>query len=145
MSTNNAKWIYDAVFLDEESVKILENVAKDVMHNIPEDWKKYLHHMTLCFNNGSEYSDALHNYYLKSHGQKVYLSISQIGWSDKAIAFRVNYAGEIANRIPHITAYVAPNGKPVESNNITNWMNLYAYSVLVSGTIGSYMSNKTIK
>lgn len=141
---SNINWIYDAIFLDKESVKILEELASDVMV-VPEDWRKYLHHMTLCFNNGSEYSDALHNYYLPKHGEKVTLFINQIGWSNKAIAFRADFPGEIANRVPHITAYVSPNGKPVDSNAIGNWKNLYSRSVTISGTIGSYMSNKTIK
>lgn len=53
------------------------------------------------------------------------LEIDGIGISDKALAFRCNLSEELcANKVPHITICTFNGGKPVDSNNITEWKNI---------------------
>jgi hypothetical protein len=53
------------------------------------------------------------------------LEINGIGVSDKAMAFRCNIPENLcANKIPHITICTFNGGKPVDSNNITEWKDI---------------------
>lgn len=60
-------------------------------------------------------------------GERYSIIIDGIGASDKSLAFRV--AGDsmctvCANKIPHITICTFNGGKPVDSNNITEWKDI---------------------
>ena len=98
--------------------------------------------MTLVFNNGTaeaqEDADFYENQML---GQSGCLMITDIGISNKAIAFKAGYYGKIANRIPHITVAVAPDAKPVSSNDIENWYNL-GETFYVTGKINKVVPSK---
>ena len=91
---------------------------------IPEDWKYYIHHMTIAFNNGSPEVENLYNIYKDDFGTNERLTVDGIGVSDDAIAVRTKWVGPIANKIPHITVATPPNGKPVNSNNIVKWVDV---------------------
>jgi len=93
-----------------------------VHHNAPEDWKTFAHHMTINFGKGltGELVDDL--------GKTVTLRAVAVGKSDMAMAVKVEgYHSD--NAIPHVTmaVNVADGGKPVMSNQITNWKNLDSY------------------
>ena len=62
------------------------------------------------------------------------LFVDELGWSDKAIAFKcnsdiINLNAICANKIPHITAYTINDGKPVDSNYITHWIPITSITV----------------
>jgi hypothetical protein len=129
-------WIYFGVFLDKNSkIKILD-VIKQHKVNIPTDWKLFCHHMTIAFNNGSDLSKQLLKHYERHLNKSMTLVINGIGISDDAIAVRVKYDGPIANKIPHITIATPKNGKPVNSNYITQWIDIKPYNI--SGTFEQF-------
>jgi len=104
------KVLYSAVVLDNISRDMLFRVFSEY---IPKDWKKIGHHMTITFGKGVENEEDL--------GKEVGLLVTEIGISDMAIAVKVEgYPSK--NKIPHITLAINPNGgKPVMSNDITDW------------------------
>ena len=104
------KVLYSAVVIDDISRNLLFKVFNEY---IPSDWKKIGHHMTIAFGKGVENEEDL--------GKEVGLTVTHIGVSDMAIAVRVDgYPSK--NEIPHITLAINPDGgKPVMSNQITNW------------------------
>ena len=82
--------------------------------DVPEDWKRLAHHMTIVFKEGlpEELRDDLN--------EDVTLTVTSIGVSDDAIAVGVEgYPSTKDN--PHITLAIPPNGKPVNSNDIEDW------------------------
>ena len=140
-------WIYYGIFFSDKTKRIILDYAKHWIHikfnnDIPENWKIYCDHMTLVFNNGTsevqEDADFYENWCL---GQTEDLMITDIGISNKAIAFKVKYRGRITNKIPHITVAVAPDAKPVDSNDIENWYNLGG-TFYVSGKINKVVPSK---
>lgn len=62
--------------------------------------------------------------------------IKAIGYSDKAIAFKVQLLDSTPcdNENPHITIATINDGKPYDSNFITNWIDL-PYSITIIGTL----------
>ena len=111
-------WIYFGIFLDKESKSILKKIATKLVDN---DWKLYCHHMTIAFNNGSEKSIELYEYYKNYFGARTEIIATHIGISDDAVAVKVQFNGDTLNKIPHVTLATPINGKPVNSNYITNW------------------------
>lgn len=129
---------YFGLFLTKESsnrlLNFLTESAPDEMYSFVGNkrTKLYLHHCTLLHN--SQYANNKHIYsnifMLKNMtypNKSIPLIVDELGWSDKAIAFKckseiINLDGICANKIPHITAYTINNGKPVDSNYITNWV-----------------------
>jgi predicted kinase len=106
---NEDKVLYSAVVLDKESQsKLLEQFPA------PEGWRKIAHHMTIVFGKGLEDKSEV--------GKEVELTVTELGISDMAMAVKVEGYPSV-NKIPHITIAVndKEGGKPVMSNNITNW------------------------
>lgn len=109
--------LYSAVVLDEESRRELSRV-EDM---IPDGWKIFAHHMTIVFGKGVPNQEDL--------GKEVTLYVEAIGLSDMAMAVRVE-GYPSANAIPHITIAINPDGgKPVMSNNITNWRKIKNFAI----------------
>lgn len=101
--------LYSGVVLDKISREMLIRAYDGV---IPEGWTKYAHHMTIAFGKPAAKGEE---------GKEVGLLVTELGISDMAIAVKVE-GYESKNVIPHITLAVNPNGgKPVMSNQITNW------------------------
>lgn len=123
------RWIYFGVFLDRESKDRNLQVLDKLGIELPSDWKMFNHHMTIAFNNGSESSERLYDYYSDSFGELVNLTVDGIGVSEEAIAVRVRYNNPIANKIPHITIATPIDGKPVNSNKITKWFDIIPYTI----------------
>ena len=123
------KWIYFGVFID--TISKMENLKalQDNNVSIPEGWKMFNHHMTIAFNNCTEMADNMYKGYKERFGVKTDLIIDGIGVSDEAIAVRVKYDGPIVNKIPHITIATPRDGKPVNSNRITEWVDIKPYKI----------------
>ena len=122
-------WIYFGVFLDaDESERVYRIVDSLPGIDIPSDWRKYAHHMTIIYNNKSEVAQAWASTTAPRIGEDVLLRATHVGVSDRAIAIRVS--GEMsANDIPHITIACSPIGKPVDSNKITNWIEIDPFTI----------------
>ena len=116
---------YSAVVLEEKDQRNLLDTFKD---SIPNDWKKYAHHMTIKMG-------ELPAEKKQDIGQKVELTVKAIGQSDKAIAVKVE-GYWTTNQIAHITlaVNVAGGGKPVDSNKIENWLPV-SEPIKVQGTV----------
>lgn len=122
-------WIYFGVFIDTFSKLKNLKVIQDNGIEIPDNWKIYNHHMTIAFNNKSKLSNELYVFYQDMIGNKATLTVDGIGVSDKAIAVRVRWVGPIANKIAHVTIATPLDGKPVNSNFITNWLDIQPYKI----------------
>lgn len=103
---------YSAVVLNDNSRSRLIKQFKDI---IPEDFEIVAHHMTI---NLGEINSEYENYL----GMSIQLVVNDIAMDDKVIA--VGVSGFYSkNTKPHITLAVnrKAGGKPVMSNNLTNW------------------------
>jgi predicted kinase len=117
--------MFASLVLDTNSKnKLLDSVSK----YIPEGWKVIAHHMTINFGKGLP--EDLKN----DLGQTKMITASEIGISEMAIAVKVNgYHSD--NAIPHITIAINPNGgKPIMSNDITDWKPLES-PISLSGVV----------
>lgn len=115
--------LYSGVVLDTASKNKLLDMVGD---KIPAGWKEFAHHMTIIFGKGVKDKEEV--------GKKVVLTVTAIGSTDKVIAVKVE-GYESANKVPHITVAVnlADGGKPVMSNDITNWMPIKQF--MLSGIV----------
>jgi hypothetical protein len=116
--------MYSAIVLDEKSqLKLSAWAEKNIKVGgirLPilvrdNGWKMFCHHMTVQYPGIPEF---LKQY--KDTDQT--LEVTHIGVSDKVVAVRVvGFHSE--NKIPHITiaVNVREGGKPVMSNQITDW------------------------
>ena len=109
--------IYHAAFLYPESHYELISSFE-----VPEDWKKFAHHMTMLF--GRVKHQVVENYLQENTGNDVELIATHIGVSSDAMAVKIASDVPTTNDIPHITLAVPPGGKPVKSNDITDWKQL---------------------
>lgn len=122
-------WIYFGIFIDSTAkAKNMQALEKNSVL-IPAEWKRYNHHMTIAFHDGSAQSNKLYADYAPYVGTPVTLTVDGIGISEDAIAMRVRYNHPIANKIPHITMATPLNGKPVNSNKITEWTDIEPYEI----------------
>jgi hypothetical protein len=133
----NKNWIYFGVFLDLKSKNKLLELTNKVAD---QSWKRYCHHMTIAFNNGSELSKHLYNIYKEYFGTEVNITATHIGISDEAIAVKVYFKGNTANKIAHVTLATPQGGKPVKSNYIENWRRLKT-PIDLTGTIEEFIKN----
>lgn len=103
---------YSAVVLDDKSRAKLLKVFGEL---VPEGWETIAHHMTITMG-------GLPEHLKKFNGTTVRLTVDSVGYDDKVIALGVT-GFESKNKQPHITLAVnrSNGGKPVMSNNLTNW------------------------
>ena len=123
------KFIYIGLFLSEETRNnILDMIAPKVL----SDAKVYLDHCTLLFHtqqNESKANDIIH-YFFNNRGKNYPITVTHIGYSDKAIAFKVNIGNiPCMNENPHITICTFKGGKPVDSNLITDWKEIPSFEI----------------
>jgi hypothetical protein len=107
---------YSAVVLDDNSRQRLIERFKNI---IPEGWDIIADHMTV---NLGEIDPE----YEKYLGLAVRLTVNDIAMDDKVIAVGVSSGINAHNPKAHITLAVnrTNGGKPVMSNNLTNWEKL---------------------
>lgn len=112
-----SKILYHAVVLDESSRQKLIKYFKSI---IPEGWEVIAHHMTISF--GGEINPEIQPIFEKNKGLNIPLMVNEYAINDKVIAVGVSgFPSE--NTKPHITIAVnkIAGGKPVMSNQLTNW------------------------
>lgn len=92
---------------------------------IPENWVIFANHMTIRLGEMKDKSTL---------GTNVVLVVTHLGFSDMAMAVKVDFEGETKNKFPHITIAINPDGgKPVMSNDIEKWQDVKKFNVL--GTV----------
>jgi len=110
--------LYSAVLLDAGSRAALLSRVTD---SIPKWWTTIAHHMTIAFGKTVPNQEDL--------GKEVTLTVTAIGLSDMAMAVKVE-GYESNNAIPHITVAINPEGgKPVMSNDITEWRKVKSFNI----------------
>lgn len=130
-------WQYYGLFLEKDAKDKLISFLQDSKWDylFEELSKVYLDHCTLLHQAHLKI-DSLKGISIKNWLDSLLkfgciqtkLLISHVGYSDKAMAFKVIflptdfYRYEICfNDTPHITIGIYKDGKPVDSNNITEW------------------------
>lgn len=142
------KWQYYGLFLDKDTrdklISFLKNSKWDYLFE--ELSKVYLDHCTLLhqvhLKGDIHKSICIKNwldYLLKSDNIQTKLLLSHVGYSDKAMAFKVmsypkdmNICKICLNETPHITIGTYKDGKPVDSNNITEWYEIKPIKITVN-------------
>lgn len=111
-----------------------DNAYKDYLL---DSTRVYLDHCTLihkCHLNALNLNEdsALFARTNKLAGQGFKLTITGIGISDKVMAFKVKIPAELTclNATPHITICTFNGGKPIDSNNITEWPDITPFTII---------------
>lgn len=122
---------YYGLFLTEESKAKLKAwlINSNYQSEILKSEKEYLDHCTMLHKSQRGEDTYLIEedlkFMLAVQVKNMRLEIDGIGVSDKALAFRCNLSEELcANKVPHITICTFNGGKPVDSNNITEWKDI---------------------
>lgn len=129
---------YFGLFIDEETKKGLLDVFLTYLEEGNSIGylldKIYIDHCTLLHVSQLHDNQVFYDYLNSRVGEKFSIVITGIGISDKAAAFKVvDYSVVCANKIPHITIATFNGGKPVDSNNITEWKDIEP--IIISTTL----------
>ncbi len=111
--------MFTAIVLTDQSALLLDMIAHDE-DLAPAGWAKFCHHCTLNLGPAKDKNTL---------GSARRLTVTHIGKSDKAVAFRVDGADDSANLVPHVTAFVAPGAKPKDANGIFAWRAIEQFSI----------------
>lgn len=119
---------YFGLFLDTDTKNRLmdiltDNIDYNIALNVAD--KIFIDHCTLLHVSQLHGNSEIYNYLKGYVGEKFQIVMNGIGISDKAMAFRVDEKSVVCvNDIPHITIATFRGGKPVDSNEITNWKDI---------------------
>lgn len=132
-SENNV--VYYGVFIDDESKSKLSSF-------IPDDaYKVFCDHMTIAFK--TQFTEEIVSYCEEMLGEEVELTATHIGMTEDVIAVAVETECESLNNTKHITlCTLSPKGRPVQSNNITDWQPLPT-PITLHGTVKAFPFNMT--
>lgn len=126
---------YFGLFLDTDTKNRLMDILTDnIDYNIALGVadKIFIDHCTLLHVSQLHGNSEIYNYLKGYVGEKFQIVINGVGISDKAMAFRVDEKSVVCvNDIPHITIATFRGGKPVDSNEITNWKDIEPIIVTV--------------
>jgi hypothetical protein len=117
-------WIYFGIFLDKFSKERLR-----MNFDIPEGWKWYGDHVTLCFNDNSVLSKVASEINAGYVGAERKFKVTGIGISENAVALKVQLPIGVVctNKVAHIT--IGAKTKPVDSNAIEIWHDIDSFYV----------------
>lgn len=138
---------YFGLFIDDENFKqeIINFFDKVLFEDNRIINKFYFEHCTLLHKNQLKDNEELYYYLENNLGKQVMIQLIAIGEDDKVLAYKValpdNFCADCVNEIPHITVLTFLNGKPVDSNNIKEWKEIYPINVITTLRKVSY-SNK---
>lgn len=115
-------FLYAGAELDSASSNLLKKYHVD-------GWKFYAHHMTIHFGS-TTLPKYIEDWLIKNEGKEFTLTVVALGRSNKSCAVQIEYNDiPCSNSIRHITVSVAPNGKPVDSNNIIDWTHIKPFKL----------------
>lgn len=126
---------YFGLFLDTDTKNRLmdiltDNIDYNIALNVAD--KIFIDHCTLLHVSQLHGNSEIYNYLKGYVGEKFQIVINGVGISDKAMAFRVDEKSVVCvNDTPHITIATFRGGKPVDSNEITNWKDIEPIIVTV--------------
>ena len=126
---------YFGLFLDTDTKNRLmdiltDNIDYNIALNVAD--KIFIDHCTLLHVSQLHGNSEIYNYLKGYVGEKFQIVINGVGISDKAMAFRVDGKSVVCvNDIPHITIATFRGGKPVDSNEITNWKDIEPITITV--------------
>lgn len=111
---------YGVFLLSHEATRLLRLCMKHIEDAKVDitDWKLVCNHCTILHKRHK--NQEIRKYLDLAVGNVVEFTVTGIGFSDKAIAVSVDLPSE--NKVSHITIAVAPGHRPVESNDIVNWV-----------------------
>lgn len=138
---------YFGLFIDSDIFKQETiNFFNDILLKDRRQIKKfYFNHCTLLHKSQLKGNEELYHYLENNLGKQVMIQLVAIGKNDKVLAYKVslpnNFCVNCANKIPHITVLTFKKGKPVDSNDITEWKEIYPVNVMTTLRRVSY-SNK---
>lgn len=121
---------YFGLFLEDKTkIKLLGIFLNFLYENnnslILDDDNIILDHCTLLHVSQLHDNQVFYDYLNARVGETFSMIINGIGISNKAAAFKIaDYSVVCANKIPHITIATFNDGKPVDSNNITEWKDI---------------------
>lgn len=108
--------MYTGIILSRESQNRLIDLLSVFVEGLPdhENWSLECDHCTLAFGTPS---GSLHQLPERE------ITVDAFAFNDFVAAFRVRGADDSQNAVPHVTALVnrAKGGKPVMSNQLTDW------------------------
>lgn len=121
---------YYGVFLDDNSKKKLTQL-------LPKNYYKvFCDHMTIAFK--TQFTDEIVDYCNSLLGENIEMIATHIGKNEDVMAVKVETECNSANNTKHITiCTLSENGKPVQSNDITNWIKLKT-PIKLNGVVKSY-------
>ena len=126
---------YFGLFLDTDTKNRLMDILTDnIDYNIALGVadRIFIDHCTLLHVSQLHGNSEIYNYLKGYVGKEFQIVINGVGISSKAMAFRVDKKGVVcANDIPHITIATFREGKPVDSNEITNWKNIEPIVIII--------------
>ena len=129
-----------AILTRKSQMHLLESVSRRV--DIPENWKKICHHMTICFKPEGVCK-------IPVIGDDISLVVTEICSDDKAVAVRlepnINKAELKMTREPHITVAVAPGVSPLYSNELITKPGMkMSQALILEAFLGAKLKNGTI-
>jgi hypothetical protein len=135
MSLPKKQVLYIALELTEDSQNKLKEWFSEQMLNIQAirtNWKEYTtycHHMTIAFY--TEMTQKTYTWCVSHDAEKFKITAKELGISDKAIAVKVDTLCLSENSLKHVTLATnkETNGKPVDSNYITEWQNIEPFEL----------------
>ena len=118
--------MYTAIVLDKDS----RNRLLQMFSHLPQEWELICHHMTINMGPSSKGPAS------GRVGEEINFIAKEIAEDDKVIAIGLQNDLPTINKKPHVTIAVnrSAGGKPVMSNNLTNWQQLPT-PIYLSGTI----------
>ena len=126
---------YFGLFLDKSTRNgLISFIRTEMNSSILDDADKvFLDHCTLLHVSQLHGNSELYSYLEEHIGEEIPVKITALGMSEKAFAFKVVLPLYIcANTTPHITIATYRGGKPVESNNITEWENITPIEIITT-------------
>ena len=113
--------MFTAIVFDIESHHRIWNRALN-LNLLRCGWNEKCHHVTLAMGAQDETFTV---------GAERVLTVTHYGEkAGRVTAFRVAGAGDSVNKMPHVTVAVAPDAKPRESNEITEWVEIEPFQVV---------------
>ena len=130
--------LYLGLELDGESKLIAKLLAKKKINELGWNNVNYLcHHMTISFH--TNFDEDILVWFERNEGKEFPLAATEIGYSDKALALKVETSVPSTNVLKHITlcTNIGTNGKPKDSNDITQWEKL-VIPINLQGIVKAY-------